>query len=234
MGALGVERVYVRRFDTVFASWEPERFARALVAEALAARVVVVGQNFRFGIRRTGDLALLQSLGAELGFEVRVHAITSDARGRFSSTRAREAISAGDLDEVERVLGRPHALSGRVVHGAERGRTIQFPTANIAPGEMLPPDGVYAVRVDRFDDDRAVTALPGGVTNIGVRPTLGGGARTVETYVLDFTGDLYGDRLRVHLMARLREERKFGDLEQLKMQITRDCDHARRTLGLKD
>jgi riboflavin kinase / FMN adenylyltransferase len=235
MGALGVERVYVRRFDAAFATWEPERFARELVAEALVARVVVVGQNFRFGVRRAGDLTLLQSLGAELGFEVRVHAITSDAHGRFSSTRARVAIAAGDLEEVERVLGRPHALSGPVVHGQERGRTINFPTANIAPvGEMLPPDGVYAVRVDLFDDDGAVTALPGGVTNIGRRPTVGGGERSVETYILGFAGDVYGERLRLHLVARLRGEQKFAGLEELKTQITLDCIQARRKLGLPE
>jgi riboflavin kinase/FMN adenylyltransferase len=197
--------------------------------------VVVVGQNFRFGVRRAGDLTLLQSLGAELGFEVRVHAITSDAHGRFSSTRARVAIAAGDLEEVERVLGRPHALSGRVVHGAERGRTINFPTANIAPvGEMLPPDGVYAVRVDLLDDDGTVTTLPGGVTNIGLRPTVGGGGRTVETYILGFAGDLYGERLRLHLVARLRGEQKFAGLDELKTQITRDCITARGKLGLPE
>jgi len=235
MGALGVERVYVRRFDAAFASWEPERFARQLVAEALVARVVVVGQNFRFGAKRAGDLALLQSLGAELGFEVRVHATTSDARGRFSSTRARVAIAVGDLEEVVRVLGRPHALSGPVVHGAERGRTIDFPTANLSPvGEMLPPDGVYAVRVDLFDDDGAVKALPGGVTNIGLRPTVDGRVRTVETYILGFAGDLYGARLRLHLVARLRDEQKFAGLDELKTQILRDCVQARRTLGLPE
>ena len=140
VGTLGVERMYVRRFDAAFAAWEAERFARELVAGALRARVVVVGQNFRFGAKRAGDLALLRRLGAELGFDVRVHAIASDAHGRFSSTRAREAIAAGDLPEVQAVLGRPHALSGVVVHGDERGRTINFPTANIAPvAEMLPP-----------------------------------------------------------------------------------------------
>jgi riboflavin kinase/FMN adenylyltransferase len=233
MGELGVERLYVRRFDAVFASWEPERFARDLVAEALLARVVVVGQNFRFGTKRAGDLALLRSLGTELGFEVRVHGIASDANGPFSSTRAREAIAAGTLDEAERVLGRPHALSGVVVHGQERGRTINVPTANIAPvAEMLPPDGVYAVRAEILEDDGQVVPLPGGVTNIGMRPTVGGTTRTVETYLLGFAGDLYGERLRVHLVSRLRDEQKFAGLDELKAQIARDCVQARRKLGL--
>ena len=235
MGELGVERVYARTFDASFASWEPERFARDLVEGTLRASVVVVGQNFRFGTKRGGDLALLRSLGADLGFEVRVHGIASDAQGPFSSTRAREAIAAGVLDEAERVLGRPHALSGVVVHGEERGRTINVPTANIAPVvEMLPPDGVYAVRAELFGEDGEVTALPGGMTNIGMRPTVGGTARTVETYLLGFSGDLYGERLRVHLVARLRDEQKFAGLDELKAQIARDCVQARRKLGLPE
>ncbi|HEY8091154.1 MAG TPA: bifunctional riboflavin kinase/FAD synthetase [Polyangiaceae bacterium] len=233
VGALGVEQVYARRFDAEFASWEPERFARDLVAEALRAKVVVVGENFRFGARRSGDLALLRTLGSELGFEVLVHAMASDARGRFSSTRAREAVAAGDLAEVEAVLGRPHALSGPVVHGQERGRTINFPTANLEPvAEMLPPDGVYAVRVDELGEGGEASFLAGGVTNIGVRPTVSGAGRTVETFLLGFSGDLYDLRLRVHLVARLREERKFAGLDELKTQILADCAEARRKLGM--
>src|SRR5262249_18903073 len=145
---LGVDRVYVRRFDAAFAAWSPERFARDLVAGVLHARIVVVGANFRFGAKRAGDLALLGDLGAELGFEARVHAVASDAHGPFSSTRAREAVAAGDLEEVKRVLGRPHELSGVVVKGDERGRTIGFPTANLGEvPELFPSNGVYAVRV---------------------------------------------------------------------------------------
>jgi riboflavin kinase/FMN adenylyltransferase len=234
VGGLGVEQMYVRRFDPEFASWSAERFARELVKEALRAKVVVVGQNFRFGAKRAGDLALLKTLGAELGFEVRVHAIATDAHGPFSSTRVREAIAAGDLEEAEAVLGRPHALSGAVVHGDERGRTINFPTANIAPVvEMLPPDGVYAVRVDELADRGDATPLAGGVTNIGVRPTVGGGgARTVETFLLGFSGDLYDQRLRLHLVSRIRDEQKFAGLDELKAQILRDCAEARRKLGI--
>jgi riboflavin kinase/FMN adenylyltransferase len=233
IGALGVQHVFVRAFDAAFAAWPAERFARELVAGALRARVVVVGQNFRFGAKRGGDLALLQKLGAELGFEVLVHAIASDEHGPFSSTRARQAIAAGDLAEAERVLGRPHELSGTVVHGDERGRTINFPTANLEPvPEMLPPDGVYAVWVDEVDDEGASSRLAGGVTNIGVRPTVGGGKRTVETFVLGFSGDLYDVRLRLHLAARLREEKKFASLDDLKQQILHDCAEARRALGL--
>jgi riboflavin kinase/FMN adenylyltransferase len=232
VGALGVETMYVRHFDAEFASWPPARFARDLVARALLARVVVVGDNFRFGAKRAGDLALLRDLGVELGFEVRVHSVASDAHGRYSSTRARRAVEAGDLDEVRRVLGRPHALTGLVTRGSERGRTIGFPTANLsAPPELLPPDGVYAVRVERYDEaGRAFAPLARGVTNIGVRPTVGGGSRSVETYLLDFSGDLYGARLRLELVARLREEKKFGSMGELKVQIAHDVTAARARL----
>ncbi len=227
---LGIDRMYVRRFDTAFAAWQPERFARDLVVGALRASVVVVGENFRFGAKRAGDLTLLRALGAQLGFDVRVHAVASDARGRYSSTRAREAVVAGDLDEVRRVLGRPHALSGLVAHGDERGRTIGVPTANLVDiPELLPPKGVYAVTVDRFSDG-AFAPLARGVTNIGVRPTVGSGGLSVETYLLDFAGDLYDARLRIHLVARLREERKFGSLDELKAQIARDVSDARAAL----
>jgi riboflavin kinase/FMN adenylyltransferase len=233
MVELGVDRVVVQPFDAAFASWSPERFARQLVAEKLSARLVVVGQNFRFGAKRAGDLALLRKLGAELGFEARDHAIAADARGPFSSTRVREAIAVSDLDEVRAVLGRPHALSGPVIGGDQLGRTLGFPTANLEPvAEILPPDGIYAVRVEVR---RQTTGTPGGfqplgggATSIGVRPTVGGTRRTVETYVLDFDGDLYGAELRLQLVDRLREERKFDTLADLKIQIARDVEEARK------
>jgi riboflavin kinase/FMN adenylyltransferase len=233
MGALGVERVYVRRFDAAFAAWHAERFAEELVAGALRARVVVVGQNFRFGSKRAGDLSLLRALGGRLGFDVRVHAIARDAEGPFSSSRARDAISAGDLDEVGRVLGRPHSLSGVVVRGDERGRTLNFPTANLDQvPEMIPANGVYAVRVEDYDEEAAsFRPLAGGVTNIGVRPTVGGERRTIETFVLGFAGDLYGRRLRLHLVARLRDEKKFASLGELKEQIALDVAQARARLS---
>jgi riboflavin kinase/FMN adenylyltransferase len=231
MAALGIDRVYVRRFDVAFAAYPPERFARELVAGTLLARLVVVGENFRFGARRSGDLALLRALGESLGFEVRVHAVACDARGPFSSTRAREAIATGDLPETAHVLGRPHALSGVVGGGDRRGRTIGFPTANLEQvPELLPPDGVYAVSVTRLGDAGTSLPLGGGVMNIGVRPTVGGGRRTVEAHVLGFDGDLYGARLRVDLVARLRGEQRFKSLDELKAQIARDVVAARTHL----
>jgi len=227
MGELGVDSVFVRKFDASFAAWQPEKFVRDLVVGALRARIVVVGQNFRFGAKRAGDMSLLTKLGAELGFEVRVHATAADARGPYSSTRAREAIAAGDVAEAAHVLGRPHALSGPIVHGDERGRTIGFPTANLDAAEMLPADGVYKTLVDELGSDGSARRLAAGVTNVGVRPTVGGGRRSVETYLLDFERDLYGANLRVHLVAHIRGERRFGSLDELKAQIARDVAAAR-------
>ena len=233
---LGVERIYARHFDAAFAAWSPDRFVRELVHGALRAKVVSVGENFRFGAKRAGDMSMLRALGSELGFEVRVHALARDAVGTFSSTRARMCIAAGDLDGATEVLGRPHALSGVVGHGAKRGRTIGFPTANLeSVPEMLPPDGVYAVVIDRLEgtSGRSARALARGVMNVGVRPTLAGvagsgePARTIEAHLFDFDGDLYEAMLRVHLVARLRDERKLAGLDALKEQIARDVVAAR-------
>jgi riboflavin kinase / FMN adenylyltransferase len=232
VGALGVHSLYVRTFDLAFAAWEPEHFARALVAETLRARVVVVGENFRFGAKRRGDLALLRSLGPTIGLDVRVAAVASDARGPFSSTRVREAVASGDLDEAERVLGRPHTATGVVVRGDQRGRTLQFPTANLDEvAELLPPRGVYAVTVEREEGERGFVPLAGGVANLGVRPTVGGSRLSIEAHLFEFTGDLYGARLRLGWRHRLREERKFGSLDELKAQIARDAADARERLA---
>jgi riboflavin kinase/FMN adenylyltransferase len=233
MVAKGIERVYVCRFDAAFAAWPPERFARELVAETLLARVVVVGANFRFGARRQGDLAQLRTMGGRLGFEVLVPDVACDDRGPYSSTRAREAITAGDLDEARMVLGRPHAVSGVVVPGSARGRTIGFPTANIEKiNELLPRDGVYAVTVDREDEGEQIyRPLAWGITNIGERPTVGSGGRTVETHLLDASMQLYGAHLRLNFIARLRDEMRFRSLQELKEQIGQDAESARAILG---
>jgi riboflavin kinase/FMN adenylyltransferase len=237
-GEIGVQRVYVRRFDAAFAAWSPERFARDLVVGTLLARVVVVGENFRFGARRAGDLPLLEAQGAVLGFEARVHSVAADDHGAFSSTRARDAVAAGLVDEAADVLGRPHAVSGVVVHGDARGRTIGVPTANLdGVEELLPKNGVYAVRVDLVGERSGdvgpdVKPIGSGVTNVGVRPTVEGSGRRVEAHVLDAPPDLdlYGKRLRVHFVARLRDERKFASIDELKAQIVDDIAQARARL----
>src|SRR5262249_224232 len=158
-------------------TWTPDRFVRDLVVGAIGAKLVVVGQNFRFGAQRAGDFALLQTLGTELDFEAIPAPLAGDDTGPFSSSRARAPIRPRDMIEAMNVLGRPHAFTGTVVRGAQRGRTIGFPTANLDEVlEMLPPRGVYAVSVHGYGP---------GVMNIGKRPTVGGEMETREVFLLE-------------------------------------------------
>ena len=218
----GADEVVVEPFTADFAALTPERFAKELLAERLGAKAVVVGDNFRFGAKRAGDLATLRTFGDAFGFEVAAAEVAGDERGPFSSTRVRDAIANGDLDEATRLLGRRHSISGTVESGDRRGRTIGFPTANLgAVTEVLPPDGVYAV----FAGERPA------VMNVGVRPTVDGTSRRIEVHLFDFQGDLYGQPMRVHLVRRIREEKKFSGLEELKAQIARDAAAARGILG---
>ncbi len=210
--------VVVEPFTLELAALDAEVFAERLLAGALGARVVMVGEDFRFGRGRRGDLALLREVGARLGFDARAERLFGDANGAFSSSRIREALKQGDLVEVTRGLGRPHALTGNVVQGAGRGRTIGAPTANLdGIVEALPPNGVYACLVDELSESGARALAPAAV-NVGNRPTVSGGF-SVEAHLLDFSAELYGKALRLHLVARLRDERKFESLDALKAQI---------------
>jgi riboflavin kinase/FMN adenylyltransferase len=223
----------VARFDLAFAAQSPAAFAERVLVEEVRAGVVIVGQNFRFGHKRAGDFAELERLGASLGFETRSHALLGDESGAWSSSRIREALARGDLDDVTRMLSRPHMITGTVIEGDRRGRTIGFPTCNLGGvEEALPPFGVYAVLVDRVGPDGGV-ALARGVANLGVRPTVkdSGAKPSVEVHLFDFDGDLYGAVLRVHLVARLRAEQRFAGLDALKAQIARDAEAARAALA---
>ncbi len=227
-------RVAVQPFDLAFAAQTPEAFARELLAGRFGARQVFVGENFRFGKNRSGDFATLTELGRALGFSVKTEPLARDEFGPWSSTRARRALGAGDLDDVARVLGRPHALEGVVVRGQGRARHLGFPTANLeGVEEALPPYGVYAVRVDRAGAEGAEgEPLGPGVANIGVRPTLAAGF-AVEAHLLEGGRDLYGERLRLHLVARLRPERAFAGVDELREQIGRDVEAARIALAFQ-
>ena len=232
----GVQLVAAQKFDHAFAALSPEAFVEEILAQGLAARVVVVGHDFRFGARRAGDLEVLRALGAKGGFDVEVQEVVADARGPLSSTRVRAALFDGDLDDVRAVLGRPHAIEGVVVTGDKRGRTIGFPTANLGEvEEALPAHGVYAIVADRAlraDSAAEHVAFARGVANVGLRPTISGGGvhPSVEVHLFDLPEgetDLYGDALRVHFVARLREERRFPGLDALKAQIAADAAQAR-------
>ncbi|APR86038.1 Riboflavin kinase [Minicystis rosea] len=241
---------FVQRFDLAFAAQDPESFVVETLVKKLAADVVVVGKNFRFGQHRRGDFAELTRLGKAHGFATRSHELVGDEGGAWSSTRIREAIARGELGEATRMLGRPHMIAGLVVEGDRRGRTIGFPTCNLAGvGEALPPFGVYAVLVDReppvdtvpaelpellaASASSGATALAKGVANIGVRPTVKDGETkpSVEVHLFDTNADLYGARLRVHLVSRLRPEQRFAGLDALKAQIARDAEAARAELA---
>ena len=218
--------VAVEPFTPALASTEPADFVAELLVTALHARLVLVGEDFRFGRGRGGDFALLDRLGKQHGFRALGATLERDEQGPISSTRIRGALSAGNLGEVTHLLGRPHALGGVVVRGQGRGRSVGVPTANLEGiGEALPPHGVYAVLVDQQQGDRFV-ALAGGVANFGVRPTLGAGP-SFEVHLFDSDRDLYGQALRVHLLSRLREERKFAGVDELRAQIGRDIAAAR-------
>jgi len=221
----------VHPFTHAFSQLSPEAFVREVLCDALHVAAVSVGEDFRFGRGRVGDVSTLRALGAELGFEVHAHTLLGDAAGPFSSSRVRDCLTAGDVTGAAHVLGRPHALSGVVVHGDARGRTIGFPTANLSNVEqMLPAYGVYAVTVARQADGRT-EPLGLGVMNIGVRPTVDGTELRLEAHIFDLAQDLYGQTLRVELRERLRGEQRFAGLPELVAQIQADAALARDLLS---
>jgi riboflavin kinase/FMN adenylyltransferase len=220
---LGIDVLAVERFDATFAALSPEAFARRL-REQLGARRVLIGEDFRYGAHRHGDAASLAEAGHALGFEVVVVPRVDESGERISSTRVRSALAAGDVALARRLLGRPYAITGRVMHGAKRGRTLGFPTANVALGRAKPAlQGVFAVKC--FG---AATRGLEGVASLGVNPAVtDGGRATLEAYLFDFSGDLYGRRLSIEFQSKLRDEAKFASLDELAAQIRRDCEAAR-------
>jgi riboflavin kinase / FMN adenylyltransferase len=227
---LGVDVTVVKRFTPRFAALEPEAFVREFLGAHLELLQVVVGYNVTFGRGRSGTVETLQALGARHGFAVDAIGPVAVGEGQVSSTALRRLIAAGDVRRARALLGRPFVLRGRVVRGEQRGRTLGFPTANLhqRPGLLLPADGVYAVHV--LLDGRAVPA----VLNIGVRPTFGTRRRTVEAFLLDFDGDLYGRWLTLELVERLRGEQRFAGPEALRQAIAVDVTRAREVLAPAD
>jgi riboflavin kinase/FMN adenylyltransferase len=224
--------VVVEPFTREFASLGAEQFVEELLVKRLAARTVFVGENFRFGRGRAGDIDELERLGRAHGFSARIYSLLRDAAGAYSSSRIRTLVAEGAIEEAERALGRPHMLSGEVVRGDARGRALGVPTANLAGVcEALPPHGVYAVLVDREELD-GPQVLGRGMANLGVRPTFDAGA-SFEVHVLGYSGDLYGARLRVHLVRRLRDEQRFGGLEALRAQLRMDAEAAEAALAAR-
>lgn len=228
--ALGVDLVWLMRFNRSLASLGAREFAQRILADGLAARHVVVGEDFRFGRGREGDVALLGELGQALGFEVEVLAPVSVDGQRVSSTRVREALAAGDLGGAARLLGRPYRLRGRVQRGRGLGKDFGFPTANLHRVPQPPAlQGIFAVRARLADDGD--TAWRDGVASLGSRPSVGGGEVLLEVHLFGFQGDLYGRRLEVEFVAKLRDEEYFEDLDEMVRQMHEDARQAREALA---
>ncbi len=223
LGASNIDTILVERFDRAFASLTPEEFARRL-RETYRARWIITGQDFRYGAGRRGDTGSLAAAGAQLGFEVEVLPAVTVDHERVSSTAVREALAEGDLAHAARLLGRPYAICGRVVHGAKRGRTMGFPTANIRLARPRPAlSGIFAVKC--FG---AATRGLEGVASLGMNPAIrNNGPATLEAFLFDFSGDLYSRRLTIEFVTKLRDEANFASLDELAAQIRRDCDAAR-------
>ena len=218
----GVERVIALRFNEQLASLSAEEFVRKYLVESLSVSHVVVGYDFGFGAGRSGTAEGLQALGDAYGFGVsRVAAVSIDGE-KIGSTRVREVLQSGDLALAARLLGRPYAISGRVLYGDQRGRTWGFPTANLLVERHNPPlRGVFAVEVGGVEEG----LLP-GVANLGFRPTVGGDRLLLEVHLINFSGTFYGDRVRVIFRKRIRAETKFDSFDALKDQIHKDTQAA--------
>ena len=230
---LVVDDLWVEPFTPELAQESPREFARRLLAGRLEARHVVVGDNFRFGHRRAGDVATLQELGAELGFEVHPISMQSEGGIPLSSSRARAALLDGRPEEASTVLGRYHAMFGEVVHGDARGRTLGVPTCNIVQSaEMFPGRGIYAVFVGKGGPTGVIQTFARGVASVGTRPTIDPQQtrESVEVHLFDVNEDLYGQILGVAFVQKLRNEERYDSLEALTTQMRLDLEHARAAL----
>ena len=222
----GVRKVVCIRFDQRFSRTSATDFIQEYLVKGLGTRFVVVGDDFRFGLNREGDLTLLRTTGERAGFGVAsVGTFVVDGH-RVSSSRIRKVIEESDFVLAERLLGRPYGISGRVGYGDQRGRSWGFPTANVAMRQNnIPVRGVYAVTAKRNHGDTLH-----GVANVGFRPTVGGKKLLLEAHLLDFNQDIYGERLRVEFRRKIRGEAHFESFDALRTQIARDVEEAREWL----
>ncbi len=226
--AMGIDRVHLCRFDAALAATPARDFVERVLVGAHQVRYILVGDDFRFGARREGDLALLQQLGREHGFEVEpMHSVLA-AGERVSSSEVRLRLAAGDLEGVQQLLGRPYELTGRIVRGQQLGRQLGYPTANVhLHSARLPLAGVFVVEVLGLGE----RPWP-GVASLGLRPTVTStSVPWLEVYLLDFSGELYGRRLGVRFLHKLRDEEKYPDLPTLTAQIARDVAAGRQFLS---
>jgi riboflavin kinase/FMN adenylyltransferase len=223
MAAAGVKRVHVARFDAAFAARSAASFIDDVLVRGLGVRWLLVGRDFRFGERRSGDFATLEDAAIRHGFRLESMPDVLFDGERVSSSAVRAALKAGDLQAAQRLLGHPYTISGRVAHGAKLGRGLGFPTANIVLRRTAPISGIFVVEVE---------GLPGGkkpgVASIGRRPTVNPvPIPLLETHLFDWDGDLYGEHIRVRFLKKLRDEEKYDGLDALRRAIARDADQAR-------
>jgi riboflavin kinase/FMN adenylyltransferase len=232
IAAMQLDAVVLEPFTAEFARTAPDAFVRECLHARLAPQEVYVGYDFHFGRDREGSMRLLCDLGPRLGFAVTIIPEVEIDDGDVNSTRIRACLAEGEPGRAARMLGRPYTVRGVVVRGDERGRTLGFPTANLAAeNEVLPAAGVYAGFLRRLDAREGAAAAPlRAVTNVGRRPTFQGEELRAESHVIDWSGDLYGRRVEVSFTARLRAERRFENVEALRRQIAADVDEARRRL----
>jgi len=222
----GIQGAILQHFTSSFSRLTPTEFVQQYLVEAIGVEKIIVGHNVSFGRNRAGRADTLEQLGREYGFDVEIVGPVLIAGREVSSTTVRTFLSAGEMREVTHLLGRPYTVSGRVEKGFQRGRGLGFPTANLRPrADVLLPNGVYAVIVIVGDQEIS------GVANVGINPTFGGNKRTIETHLFDFSADLYGQRLRVGFVERLRGERKFPSVQELVRQIQEDASRARALLS---
>ncbi|GIH05990.1 riboflavin biosynthesis protein [Rhizocola hellebori] len=225
---LGVHVLCVQPFTLDFSRLSAEQFVHDMLVEHMHAALVVVGENFRFGHKAAGDVELLTKLGRTFGFAVEPSPLVTADGVIFSSTYVRACVDAGDVTAAAQVLGRPHRVEGVVVRGDQRGRTLGFPTANLMTARFtaIPGDGIYAAWLVR-----GAERLPAAVS-IGTNPTFSGQERRLEGYILDFDGDLYGERLAFDFVAHLRPQLKFTDVDDLVRAIEDDVERTRAVLGV--
>ncbi|MFV2001894.1 MAG: bifunctional riboflavin kinase/FAD synthetase [Paracoccaceae bacterium] len=227
---LGIERLYQLRFDGLLASLTPTQFARRVLCDGLGLAHVIVGADFRFGKHRAGRAGDLQELGAKLGFGVTIADLLSNDQGEISSTGIRRALSDGRTGDAAKMLGHWHRIDGEVFGGDQRGRALGYPTANMSIDRLHPPKfGIYAVRVDVLTG--AHKGCYDGAASVGIRPMFGENKPNLETFLIDFSGDLYGEHLSVALVQYLRPEARFDDLDALVAQMDIDCARAREVLA---
>ncbi len=224
MESIGTDALVVVHFDQALSELEPEAFVRDILKTTLGAQCIVVGQNFYFGHERRGNPAYLESIRNIYDFDLKVLEPVLIGGKQASSSRIREELRAGKVDEAERVLGHPYWLAGEVVEGQRLGRKLGYPTANLALTfrQVVPKDGIYAVEV-LLDGVRRLY----GACSIGSRPTVEGAGRSIETYLFDFDEDIYGHVLELRFHKRLRDELKFNSLDELVIQIDKDVVQAK-------